>query len=141
MLCNMTDVQTVIDRYIDVWNATVPQRRRELIAEVFAEDAAYPDPLAAVRGHEAIHQCVSAAQAQFAGLQFSLGGPMMRIMIKPASSVRATASWTKSRQRWRLLSTVAVEGLAGKNNSSAISSTVISSGVPNAATTLKNTNS
>jgi hypothetical protein len=72
----MTDVQRVIDRYIDVWNATDPQKRRALIAEVFAEDAAYTDPLAAVRGHNGIDQFVAAAQAQFAGLQFSLGGPI-----------------------------------------------------------------
>jgi SnoaL-like protein len=76
MLCHMTDVQRLIDRYIDVWNATDPQMRRELIAEVFAEDAAYTDPLAAVRGRDAIDQFVAAAQAQFAGLKFSLGGPI-----------------------------------------------------------------
>lgn len=70
----MTDVQRVIERYIDVWNATDPERRRELIAEVFTEDAAYCDPLAAVRGHDAIDRLVAAAHAQFAELQFSLGG-------------------------------------------------------------------
>lgn len=75
-MCGMTDVQSVVERYIDVWNATQPGRRRELIAEVFVEDAAYTDPLAAVRGHDAIDQFVAAAQAQFAGLQFSLGGPI-----------------------------------------------------------------
>jgi SnoaL-like protein len=72
----MTDVQRVIERYIDVWNATDPARRRELTGEVFTRDAAYSDPLAAVRGHDAIDQLVAAAQAQFAGLQFSLGGPI-----------------------------------------------------------------
>ncbi|MBV9893208.1 MAG: nuclear transport factor 2 family protein [Chloroflexi bacterium] len=69
----MTDIQRVIERYIDVWNATDPVRRRELIQEVFTEDAAYSDPLAAVRGHDAIDQFVAGAQAQFAGMQFSLG--------------------------------------------------------------------
>ena len=73
---DMTDVQRVIERYIDVWNATDPARRRELIGKVFTEDAGYSDPLAAVRGHDAIDQLVTAAQAQFAGLQFSLGGPI-----------------------------------------------------------------
>jgi hypothetical protein len=72
----MTDVQGVIERYIDVWNATDAGRRRQLIAEVFTKDAAYTDPLAAVRGQDAIDQFVAAAQAQFAGLQFSLGGPI-----------------------------------------------------------------
>jgi SnoaL-like domain len=72
----MTDVQRVIERYIDVWNATDPGPRRELIGEVFTEDAAYSDPLAAVRGRDAIDEFIAAAQAQFAGLQFSLGGPI-----------------------------------------------------------------
>jgi hypothetical protein len=72
----MTDVSSVINRYSDVWNTTDPRRRRELISEVFAEDAAYTDPLAAVHGRDAIDQFVGAAQTQFAGLQFSLGGPI-----------------------------------------------------------------
>jgi hypothetical protein len=72
----MTDVQRVIERYIDVWNASDPVQRRQLIAQVFTNDASYTDPLTAVRGHEAMDQFVAAAQAQFAGLQFSLGGPI-----------------------------------------------------------------
>ena len=76
MLCDMTDVQSVIERYIDAWNETDANRRREMIASVFSEDATYTDPLAAVRGHAAIDQFVAAAQAQFAGLQFSLAGPI-----------------------------------------------------------------
>jgi hypothetical protein len=76
MLCSVTDIASVIERYIDVWNETDASRRRQLIAEVFAEDAQYTDPLAAVRGHDGIDQFVAAAQSQFAGLQFSLGGPI-----------------------------------------------------------------
>src|SRR5438067_9671208 len=53
---DMTAVQRVIERYIDVWNATDPGRRRELIGEVFTADAAYSDPLAAVRGRDAIDE-------------------------------------------------------------------------------------
>lgn len=76
MLCSVTDFSRVIQKYIDVWNETDAARRRQLIAEVFAEDAAYTDPLAAVHGHEGIDQFIAAAQAQFAGLQFSLGSPI-----------------------------------------------------------------
>src|SRR5918911_593343 len=72
----MADIQTIVQRYIDTWNETDPQRRRALIAEVFTEDAAYTDPLAAVRGQAGIDQFIAAAQAQFAGLQFSLGSPI-----------------------------------------------------------------
>jgi hypothetical protein len=70
----VTDAQTLVNRYIATWNETDPRRRRALIAEVYTENAGYTDPLVAVRGHDAIDQFVGAAQAQFAGLQFSLGG-------------------------------------------------------------------
>jgi hypothetical protein len=69
----MSDAQTIVNRYIDSWNETDPRRRRALIAEIYTETAGYTDPLAAVRGHDAIDQFVGAAQQQFAGLQFSLG--------------------------------------------------------------------
>ena len=72
----MTDVNTLIQRYIDTWNETDSARRRTLIAEVFTEDASYTDPLVAVRGQGSIDQFVATAQAQFAGLRFSLGGPV-----------------------------------------------------------------
>jgi hypothetical protein len=73
MLMLMTDLQHLANRYIAVWNESNPTLRRQLIAEVFTSDATYTDPLAAVQGHDGIDQFVAAAQAQFAGLQFSLG--------------------------------------------------------------------
>src|SRR5262245_207908 len=69
----MTDVQTIVDRYIEMWNETEPSRRQALVAEVFVDDGAYTDPLASVRGHAAVDQLVGAAQTQFAGMTFSLG--------------------------------------------------------------------
>ena len=72
----MTDVNAAIRRYIDMWNETDSRRRRALVAQVFTEEAVYTDPLASVRGHDAIDQFVAAAQAQFPGLEFTLGGPI-----------------------------------------------------------------
>lgn len=72
----MNDVQSIVRRYIETWNETDPQQRRRLIKEVFAEDASYTDPLAAVCGRDAIDELITGAQAQFAGLQFSLAGPV-----------------------------------------------------------------
>jgi SnoaL-like domain len=72
----MSEVQTLVQRYIETWNETDPRRRGALIAQVFTEDASYTDPLASVRGHDAIDQLVAAAQTQFAGLEFSLGTPI-----------------------------------------------------------------
>ncbi|MFI5592691.1 nuclear transport factor 2 family protein [Amycolatopsis sp. NPDC051758] len=72
----MTDVRTVVEQYIAVWNETDADKRRALIADVFAEGAGYTDPLGAVAGHDGIDQFVAGAQQQFAGLTFSLpAGP------------------------------------------------------------------
>jgi hypothetical protein len=72
----MGDIATIVHRYIDTWNETDAGRRRALIDEVFAPDASYIDPLVEAKGRDAIDQFVSAAQQQFAGLVFSLGGPI-----------------------------------------------------------------
>jgi hypothetical protein len=70
------DITSTVRRYIETWNETDALRRRALIAELYTEDAGYTDPLIAVRGRDAIDQFVGAAQAQFAGLEFSLAGPV-----------------------------------------------------------------
>jgi hypothetical protein len=72
----VNDITSVVDNYIQVWNETDQQSRRALIAQVFAEDALYTDPLASVSGYDAIDQLISGAQSQFAGLRFSLAGPV-----------------------------------------------------------------
>jgi hypothetical protein len=72
----VNDITSVVDNYIQIWNETDQQSRRALIAQVFAEDVLYSDPLASVRGHAAIDQLISGAQTQFAGLRFSLAGPI-----------------------------------------------------------------
>ncbi|HEY6310934.1 MAG TPA: nuclear transport factor 2 family protein [Streptosporangiaceae bacterium] len=69
-------MQDIIERYIECWNQTDPVARRALIDAVWAADASYTDPLADVRGREAIGAVIGAAQAQFPGLVFSLGGPV-----------------------------------------------------------------
>jgi hypothetical protein len=69
-------MQEIIERYIECWNQADPVARRALIDSVWAADASYTDPLADVRGREAIDAVIGAAQAQFPGLVFSLGGPV-----------------------------------------------------------------
>jgi len=73
----------IVEQYIECWNQTDPQLRRSLIDQVWAADASYTDPLADVRGREAIDAVIAAAQQQFAGLAFSLGGPTT---TRPASA-------------------------------------------------------
>ncbi|OXM72355.1 MULTISPECIES: nuclear transport factor 2 family protein [Amycolatopsis] len=70
----MSDYTTLAHRYIDVWNETDADKRRALVEDLFTPDATYTDPLGAVRGTDGIDGFVAGAQAQFAGLTFSLGG-------------------------------------------------------------------
>ncbi|HWN35201.1 MAG TPA: nuclear transport factor 2 family protein, partial [Pseudonocardia sp.] len=51
-------------------------RRRAIIDELYTEDAGYTDPMVAASGRDAIDAFVAGAQKQFAGLVFSLAGPV-----------------------------------------------------------------
>ena len=80
-------MQEIIERYIAAWNEADPERRRELIDSVWAADGSYTDPLADVRGRDAIDAVIAAAQQQFPGLVFTLGGPV------DANHQQARFSW------------------------------------------------
>ena len=67
-------MQEIIEQYIAAWNEADAGRRRELVGQLWAADGSYTDPLADVRGAEAIASLMGAAQAQFAGMTFTLGG-------------------------------------------------------------------
>ena len=70
----MSAIENIVHRYIDSWNQTDAGRRRAAIRELYAENAGYTDPLAAVQGWDAIDQFIAGAQQQFKGLVFSLAG-------------------------------------------------------------------
>jgi SnoaL-like protein len=72
----MSDFDVAAERYLAAWNATNPARRSAAVAEAFAEDVRYVDPLAAVEGREALDGLIGAVQAQFPGFVFSAGGPV-----------------------------------------------------------------
>jgi hypothetical protein len=72
----MSNVNSVIDRYIEMWNETDSTRRRNLIEQTWAEDATYVDPLVAIAGYDEIDSTVAGAQAQFPGFMFRLAGPV-----------------------------------------------------------------
>lgn len=62
------------DRYLRAWNEPDPLRRRALVAEVFASDASYVDPLAQVAGHDGLDALIAGMQSKFAGARFSVKG-------------------------------------------------------------------
>ena len=72
----MNATQNLVERYIKSWNETDPLRRRVLIEEVYAEHAAYTDPMVQARGWEAIDATIGAVQSMFPGHVFRLAGPV-----------------------------------------------------------------
>jgi SnoaL-like domain len=70
----MTDVTTLVDGYIAMWNETDPERPCALVAEVVTDDATYVDPLMEGEGREAIGALIAGAQAQYPGHRFVLEG-------------------------------------------------------------------
>jgi hypothetical protein len=69
-----TTPDTIAQRYIAAWNETDVGRRRALIAETWAEDATYVDPLMAGRGHAEVDALMGAVQQRFPGFRFALIG-------------------------------------------------------------------
>ena len=69
-------MQETIEHYIAAWNETDAGARLALVAALWAADGSYTDPLADVRGPDAIASLIGAAQQQFPGLVFTLGGPV-----------------------------------------------------------------
>ena len=69
-------MQEIMDRYIAAWNETDAGKRRELVGSLWAADGSYTDPLADVRGPDAIAELIGAAQQQFPGFVFTPGGPV-----------------------------------------------------------------
>ena len=72
----MTDFTALATRYIDAWNETDAAARERIVAEVWAEDARYIDPMVEASGREQIAATIGAVQAQFPGFVFRLSGPV-----------------------------------------------------------------
>jgi hypothetical protein len=66
----MTDVDSMIDRYIAIWNERDANLRLELISDTWSEDASYLDPLMGGEGHGGINAMVAGIQTQFPGYRF-----------------------------------------------------------------------
>jgi len=70
------DLNTLINRYIDAWNETDAEQRRQLVAGTWTEDGDYLDPLMSGSGHDSIATMIALAQQQFPEHRFELSfGP------------------------------------------------------------------
>jgi hypothetical protein len=70
----MTDAKLIADRYIALWNEPDPAVRRRLLAEDWAEEASYVDPMMAGRGAADIDTLIAGVQKQFPDFSFRLTG-------------------------------------------------------------------
>ena len=74
----MSNGQTIADRYIAIWNESDDSKRRVMIADAWAEDAHYADPLMAGEGHAGIDAMIAAVQAKYPGYRFARLGTVDR---------------------------------------------------------------
>ena len=72
----MPDPTNIVRTYIEMWNESDPQRRRELVSATVTDDARYLDPLMSGDGADEISQMIAGAQQQFPEHRFALvSGP------------------------------------------------------------------
>lgn len=67
-------IDSLIDRYIVIWNETDAATRRDLIATTWAEDATYCDPALEGEGREGIDTMIAGFQASYPGATFQRAG-------------------------------------------------------------------
>lgn len=70
----MTDVTQIAQNYIAAWNETDPVHRNRLVADHWAGDAVYIDPMMQAAGHEQIAGLIGAVHERFPGFHFTLDG-------------------------------------------------------------------
>ncbi|MFF5141355.1 nuclear transport factor 2 family protein [Streptomyces sp. NPDC013157] len=70
MSVNTDRYQTAAARYFEAWNATEPEALGKAVAEAWAPEGSYTDPLADVAGHAQITAVIAAAHEQFPGFAF-----------------------------------------------------------------------
>ena len=66
----MSDLTTLVDTYLAMWNETDPARRSEHIERAWAHDGRYVDPLMEAEGHAALGEMVTGVQSKFPGHRF-----------------------------------------------------------------------
>lgn len=72
----MTATPVLATRYLAAWNETDPAARRAAVADLFADDVRYTDPLVTTEGRDALEATIGAVQQQFPGFVFRLAGPV-----------------------------------------------------------------
>ena len=66
----MLDLDTLANRYIEAWNERDGGRRRDLIGKLWAEDAAFRDPIMQGDGLAGIDAVIAGVQTRFPEFRF-----------------------------------------------------------------------
>jgi SnoaL-like domain len=72
----MQDAQMLVTRYLETFNETDADRRRELLEALYARDSTYTDPHVDLQGPEQITTFIEQTHERFPGVRFTLGGPI-----------------------------------------------------------------
>jgi SnoaL-like domain len=65
-----TDPATIAQRYLEAWNERDAAKRRVLIAALWADDAAFRDPIMAGDGHAGIEAVIEGVQTRYPEFRF-----------------------------------------------------------------------
>jgi hypothetical protein len=66
----MSDVETIVDTYLAMWNEEDPAQRAKHIERAWAADGRYVDPLLEAEGHDALSDMVANVHAHYPGHRF-----------------------------------------------------------------------
>jgi SnoaL-like protein len=72
----MQSPETLVKRYIDTFNESDPDERRELLESLYTPDCTYTDPHVDLQGTEQIAGFIQQTQERFQGVMFTLAGPI-----------------------------------------------------------------
>ena len=68
--------QTLVTQYLEAFNETDTDRRRELVEALYAPDCTYTDPHVDLEGAEQIVGFIGQTQERSPGVTFTLGSPI-----------------------------------------------------------------
>jgi SnoaL-like domain len=70
----VTDINTIAQAYIELWNERTPKRRLEILTQNWTSDAKYVDPLMSGEGHQGVDGLIAGVQQRFPDFRFRLIG-------------------------------------------------------------------
>jgi SnoaL-like domain len=70
----MNNLEQLVDQYLAAWNEADSEKRLEIIARVYNQNATYQDPLMQSAGHAELNTMIQTARAQFPGFLFEQTG-------------------------------------------------------------------